>query len=1125
MADGYEATCQLPQAISQQPIMQVHTSHGRFELPERMRTQLEAFRRRLWWIKVGEGLLAGVFGLLLSYVALFVIDRFFETPAIVRAALLLAGTLGLGIGFPLKWHRWVWRTRQLEQVARLLRRRYPQFGDQLLGIVELAHAEGNTKGYSESLLRAAVAQVDEETSHRNFDEAVPNTGLRRWGWAAGGLVAVVSLVLVLTPAAGLNAMARWLLPWSHTERYTFAQLDELPDTLIVPYAEEFSVKATLAKETAWSPAKGTAQYGSQPPVRSKLTSDTYEFTLPPQKEPDALKLEIGDARREIALEPTMRPELTDMRVHITLPEYLQYMRDLQQDVRGGTTSLVKGSLVRFEATATRDLVSATLDGTPLAVNGRSITTQRHLVHKSLAPELRWMDEFGLEGKQPLVLDLQAADDEPPTLNCAGGAFEHVLLESEVLTFEIRSTDDFGVKSIGMEWEGVEDPYGNPHPSQGEKLLLNGEPERVDLVSDVTFSAKREGIPPQTLKLRMYAVDYLPDRERVYSPTFVLHVLSPEDHSIWLTRQLSKWFRTANEVYDKERQLHQTNANLRSLPAEELDTPENRSLIKKQAAAEHANGQRLGAVSRAGEGLIREAMKNDQFNPETLETWAEMLNALDDIAKKRMPSVSDLLTAAAEGSTAKSTAQPQPPKPGESNSDKSPSAGNNRNPATGKGGQLKKGEAPLVPKIADVESGFNEVKSPPDEEPKPPSPPSAGHLTLPNTTLIGGGPPPEPKPPQAPAQEQVAQAVEEQQELLDEFARVADELQKILDNLEGSTFVKRFKAASRRQMEVATDMSTGLLDSFGVDADDVAKRTQKHAENIAERERAQSDLIWNVQSDLEAYYHRVRDGKFKVVLEEMQAESPVSGLTEIGKTIRSNRSGRAIASAEYWADNLDRWAEQLVGPACACNGQCPPGKADSLPPAIVLAVMKILEQEINLREETRASEQARPTLELADHTERSMALAVTQDAIGDLVVEAVDAIAALENAGSFGREVALLTRVEVVMREAADLLTEAETGPPTIAAETEAIELLLQAKRCNPKGGGGGGSNPGGGGSGDTEQSALALLGDGDEPNAQPVARTTGQATGVSGRQFPPEFRTGLDAYFGALEGTRELKSE
>ncbi|MCA9074051.1 MAG: hypothetical protein KDA93_03390 [Planctomycetaceae bacterium] len=1103
--------------------MQVHTSHGRFDLPERMRTQLEAFRRRLWWIKVGEGLLAGVFGLLLSYVALFVLDRFVDTPATVRTGLLLVGTLGLAVAFPLKWHRWVWRTRQLEQVARLLRRRYPRLGDQLLGIVELAHADGRKQNYSESLLRAAVEQVDEETSHRNFDEAVPNTGLRRWAWTAGGLAVVVALVMALVPAAGFNAMARWLMPWSDTERYTFAQLDELPDTLIVPYAEEFSVQARLAKETAWSPDNGTAHYGSQPPVKSELKEDSYAFTLPPQKDADALKLAIGDARHQIDLQPTMRPELTAMRVQITLPEYLQYSRNLEQDVRGGTTSVVKGSLVHFEATATRDLAAATWDGTPLATNGGIITTKPHLVHESLAPELRWTDEYGLEGKQPLVLDLQATDDEPPTLNCAGGAFEHVLLESEVLTFEITSTDDFGVKSIGMEWEGVEDPYNNPHPANGEKLLLNGEPEKTNLASSVTFSAKREGIPPQTLKLRMFAVDYLPDRERVYSPTFVLHVLSPEDHNIWLTRQLSKWFRTASEVHDKERQLHQTNANLRSLPAEEFDRPETRSQIKKQAAAEHANGQRLGAVTRSGKALIREALKNDQFNAETLETWAEMLNALEDIAKERMPSVSDLLTEAAEGPVAKTATPSQPPKPGDANSDKSPSVGNNRNPASGKGGQPKTGKVPAIPKIADVESGFNEIKTPEEEEDKPPSPASAKPLRLPQTTLIGGGPPPEKKPPQEPAKQKVAEAVEEQQELLDEFARVADELQRILDNLEGSTFVKRLKAASRRQLEVATDLSTGLLGDFGIDGPNVPRRVRDHADNIAERERAQSDLIWNVQSDLEAYYHRVRDGKFKVVLDEMEEDNPVGGLSELGKTIRSNRSGRAIAGAEFWADNLDRWAEQLVGPACACNGQCPPGKADSLPPAIVLAVMKILEQEIDLREETRAAEQARPTLELEVHAERSQALGVTQNEIGDLVVEAIDAINELETAASFGRELAMLNRVEVVMREAAELLDGSETGAPTIAAETEAIELLLETKRINPKGGGGGGATPGGGGGGDTEQSALALLGNGDEQNAQPVDRSPGQATGVSGRQFPAEFRAGLDAYFGAIEGTRELK--
>ena len=67
-----------------------------------------------------------------------------------------------------------------------------------------------------------------------------------------------------------------------------------------------------------------------------------------------------------------------------------------------------------------------------------------------------------------------------------------------------------------------------------------------------------------------------------------------------------------------------------------------------------------------------------------------------------------------------------------------------------------------------------------------------------------------------------------------------------------------------------------------------------------------------------------------------------------------------------------------------------------------------------------------------------------------------------------------------MDEATEILARPETGSPAIAAETEAIELLLQSKRINPKGGGGGGSSPGGGGERHDQDSALALLGGGAE---------------------------------------------
>ena len=108
-----------------------------------------------------------------------------------------------------------------------------------------------------------------------------------------------------------------------------------------------------------------------------------------------------------------------------------------------------------------------------------------------------------------------------------------------------------------------------------------------------------------------------------------------------------------------------------------------------------------------------------------------------------------------------------------------------------------------------------------------------------------------------------------------------------------------------------------------------------------------------------------------------------------------------------------------------------------------------------------------------------------------------------------------------MKEAAGILAGPETGPPAIAAETEAIELLLKSKRINPNGGGGGGSNPGGGGTGTTQDSALALLGAGLNQKEVRENQGTQQTVGETGPVWPEEFRAGLDQYFGRLESRQD----
>ena len=52
-------------------------------------------------------------------------------------------------------------------------------------------------------------------------------------------------------------------------------------------------------------------------------------------------------------------------------------------------------------------------------------------------------------------------------------------------------------------------------------------------------------------------------------------------------------------------------------------------------------------------------------------------------------------------------------------------------------------------------------------------------------------------------------------------------------------------------------------------------------------------------------------------------------------------------------------------------------AANLPPSFVLEAMHILEAEVNLREETRVAEQARPALAKAEFTKRAEQLSLTQ----------------------------------------------------------------------------------------------------------------------------------------------------
>jgi hypothetical protein len=1081
--------------------MELARSH-QLEIPRSLSEKLLAFRKRVWTLKLLEAAASAAFGVLVAFLVTYLVDRFVDTPAYVRTGIFVAALVAFTL-IPFAMYRWVWRHRQMEQLARLLSRRHPSVGDQLLGILELSRSESEQQR-SMTLVQAAIHQVAEVAEKRDFRDAVPSPRYRSRLWMAGAAALAAVALFVVTPAAAKNALARFAMPWKNVPRYTFAAVSALPEKMVIPHGESFTVNVRLEDGSEWRPDSAQVELPGYPPMTASLTDAGYAFELPGQIAPGPLQVRVGDFRGKVELDPMLRPELSGVTAQVSLPDYLGRTAPVERDVRGGAMSLVKGAQAVFTATASRDLAAATINQEPRQPSGSKFASDRVAVVEDKLLNMEWKDAFGLTGKAPFELSVKGSDDEAPTLLCEDLPRQKVLLDSEVLTFKIRARDDFGVRAVGIEWKGIDVPEIK-NPAKGEKIVGAGAPESDLMELTSTFSAEALKIEPQPIQFRVFVEDYLPGRGRIYSPVCVFDILTAEEHAIWITAQLSRWQKQSLEVRDKEMQLHETNKALRELAAEELDKPETRRKIETQASAERVNGRRLTALVGSGEDLLKQAMRNPEIGVGHLEKWAEMMGVLKDISANRMPSVADLLK---QSANSPQLAQNTP-------SNNAPQAGQIR--AGGGGSDPKKGgEAPKkptqVPSIADVESTMNQPKPGEAKEPTE-SKPKSPRLTLPNTMLAGNaegkkGPPP--------ASQKLDEAVVKQQDLLAEFEKISDELNKVLANLEGTTLVKRLKASSRTQGKVATRLGGLAAGSFGLE--ERAKEPQGQTfKDLAELESKSSHEVSTIMDDMHAYFDRSRFMRFKVVLDDMRKQDVTGGLRTLGDELRKE-NGLSISQAEFWSDSLDRWAEDLVE-VTKC-GACPGCKSKgSLPPSIVLEVLKVLESEVNLREETRVAEQARKAIKQEEHDAEGKRLGEAQKGLRQRIDKVVERIIDIpDGAQDFGKEIALLEAVSDVMTEATRILGTPNTGKEAVAAETEAIELLLQSKRFNPKGGGGGGSSPGGGGGGTTNDSALALVGNGLNEKELRQDHGVQQTTGATGPVLPEEFRSGLDEYFNRLEG-------
>jgi hypothetical protein len=215
-----------------------------------------------------------------------------------------------------------------------------------------------------------------------------------------------------------------------------------------------------------------------------------------------------------------------------------------------------------------------------------------------------------------------------------------------------------------------------------------------------------------------------------------------------------------------------------------------------------------------------------------------------------------------------------------------------------------------------------------------------------------------------AKQDVREAVKEQQKVLDKMQQAIDKANEANRRFEAGTFVNRLKKAAGEESGVASTLIEGFNRSGGLsfvelDPSDIHRIDDTYKQQSA----TASDLRW-LQEDLGHFFTRTNKEVFKKILDEMQAAKIDLGLDDVLRMLKRNHSAKSIASTRSWADQLNAWAKKLEGEMQQGGG----GGGDGQGPSpededfeFNLRVMRIIQQQQDLRSRTRALEEFRRSI--------------------------------------------------------------------------------------------------------------------------------------------------------------------
>jgi hypothetical protein len=899
-------------------------------------------------------------------------------------------------------------------------------GDRLQGAVELASDENTGALISEELRAAALNQVADASQKYDFAKAVDKSRSAKFAICLIFAALLFAALAKFANPALINSISRFFNPFGSGKRFTFTVLENLPERLIVPISEPFSVKILLDNSSLSRPKTAKAFLAAET-VSANLDKNSFLFSFAGISEPHAMFIKAGDCRASIEVIPKYRPSIKNLKAVITPPPYIG--GTIEEEIKGNSFRVLSGASVSISGEYSSELSSVSVKNNladiPSSFSGASFKSAADSKFSNGGKlVIAAADINGLEQIPATSLGIEPTQDNPAWTEISDCPQGTAILKDEILEMTVHAVDDYGLSLLAMEIAVF-----HKEKREVEKIQRF----EIEKFKEKSLSSKSEYFfSPSSLKieqgrlvrLRSAASDRCPQNQETFSSEKYIYVLTDEQHFKLVMEKLKNLSAKIQELRNNEKDLLDKNNALLKFDEQTLKNEDNRKKLSKQLEEEKANMRKALELCEKGAEALKEAMRNNSFSPELMKKWTELFSKLSDIANN----------------------------------------------------DFKKSVSPLE----NAMSSDNKKN-------------------------------------------QISKAAQEQE-------RIIKELDKILEDSEshiGESFMDNFAGRLRREAENErkTQNSLGeiLKESAGVKTENLSAKLKEDISSQANTHSAVRESVAEIRDDMTGLFKRLPLDVYDRILKDMESEKIIRKMSGIEESISKNRLSEAMEKSGTVAKKLLEWADLLS--AASSSSSCASSQSSiQVPLDLVMGLMKILFKENELRKKTKNLEQNKN--ESKEYSNDSIVLSEEQDEI----IQAMSKLSEKYSA-AIPQMKELLARAASPMTDAEILLGKCDTGQETVAAETEAIEILSAALSSMNKnsamlsmmGAMLAGNSPGLGMTGGSDTANTRI--NGDIFNADTVEKSPDKTFSASEFNIPERFRHLYESYLKRIEERRLPQNE